>query len=232
MEQKTVKLFKISSPNEKNGNDENGNQESYYGFRETTENPEDTNGGLHEATWCSHCITNFLVETQSTINVNGESKIVTREELDDFKKCNSCRVENLTFYKLGDLKKDVGLCSTCLADLLVAKGYNINLVPETKFIGVIQLDSGLILVGDPHELLFDENSEIFGKDIEEFYDKVFTENIPKITQFNNWQGIPGIAIAAPFDIFDGVFPVYAGMIIDVIISITIKFDNNLKKLKS
>ena len=82
----------------------------------------------------------------------------------------------------------------------------------TKIIGVVGVDAGLVLIGDPGYLIHTEPESTLGKDWEKFCNLLTDEEKPTIKQFNFPLGNPGLAVVVSSGFGDGVYPVYAEVV--------------------
>ena len=78
-----------------------------------------------------------------------------------------------------------------------------------KKIGVVGVDAGLMIIGDPGYLIHTKPEPSLGKDWDEFCDIISEEKSPAMKQFNFPQGNPGLAVIVSSGFGDGVYPVYA-----------------------
>ena len=75
-------------------------------------------------------------------------------------------------------------------------------------IGIVGVDTGLLIIADPANLLFNEISKNFGKNWEEFCDIIHGDPKRDSMQFNFDHGHAGLAVVAPTAIGDGIYPVF------------------------
>jgi hypothetical protein len=81
-----------------------------------------------------------------------------------------------------------------------------------KKIGVVGVDAGLVIIGDPGYLIHTEPENTLGKDWEEFCDLLAEEEGPTIKQFTFPLGNPGLAVVVSSGFGDGMYPVYAEVV--------------------
>ena len=94
-----------------------------------------------------------------------------------------------------------------------------------KKIGVVGVDVGLVIIGDPGYLIHTEPEieSTLGKDWEEFCNLLAEEERPAMKQFTFPLGNPGLAVVVSSGFGDGVYPVYAEIENGVIKKVTIEF---------
>ena len=94
-----------------------------------------------------------------------------------------------------------------------------------KQIGVVGVDAGLIIIGDPGYLIHTkpDTESTLGKDWDEFCDIISEGKRPTMKQFTFPLGNPGLAVVVSSGFGDGMYPVYAEIENGVIKSVKIEF---------
>ena len=83
-----------------------------------------------------------------------------------------------------------------------------------KKIGVVGVDAGLVIIGDPGYLIHTEpdTESTLGKDWEEFCNLLTEDERPTTKQFNFPLGNPGLAVVVSSGYGDGLYPVFAEVV--------------------
>ena len=83
-----------------------------------------------------------------------------------------------------------------------------------KQIGVVGVDAGLVIIGDPGYLIHTEpdTESTLGKNWDDFCDLLAEEERPLMKQFNFPLGNPGLAVVVSSGFGDGVYPVFAEVV--------------------
>jgi hypothetical protein len=96
---------------------------------------------------------------------------------------------------------------------------------ELKEIGTVQVDSGLIWIGDPGYVFDGPRPTDIGRSWQEFCDRYQAreKETPGAVQYNSDSGHPGLGVAVSTGIGDGFYPVYAEIEDGLVVRVVIQF---------